>query len=163
MHTNDKGPGSVDWQQALGDDDGNAAPEIIPAPLWFDAVRGSRVPADWDDPVMREVRTDRLRTVAQSAGEAMSELLLRLPGERGLGRDVLAEGGSVMTCVDAMLSLHRALVVYRNSTLRSDGEAVARDTVAGSHGAGIAARALWALGELRELITREIQALPDPE
>src|SRR5215470_14383327 len=30
MHTNDKDRGSVDWQQALRDDD-NAAPEMIPA------------------------------------------------------------------------------------------------------------------------------------
>jgi len=67
-----------------------------------------------------------------------------------------------MTCVDAMLALRRALVVYRNSTLRSDGETVARHAVVGSHGAGIADRTLWALGELRELITREMQALPDP-
>jgi hypothetical protein len=79
MHTNDKDRGSVD--------DDNAAPEMIPAPLWFDVVPGARVPADWDDLVMREVCTDRLRTVAQSAGEASSELFLRFtwrtwPGAR---------------------------------------------------------------------------------
>src|SRR5215472_8622226 len=144
------------------DNTGLAAVRWIMSPDPIDALLGTRVPADWDDPLQRMIRTDRLGHAAVGAGEAMTELLLRLPGERALGKDPLAEGGAVMACVDANFALHRALIVYRNETVRYDGEVVARATIMQSHGAGIAERTMQALHDLRELIARDAGAVMKP-
>jgi hypothetical protein len=127
----------------------------IPSPNPIDALLGAQVPANWADPARQRIRTGPLAQAATLAGEAMAELLVRLPAERALGKDPLAEGGAAMACVDANFNLHKALNAYRRETLRYDGEAVARETITRSHGAGIADRTLQALHDLRELIPRE--------
>ena len=52
-------------------------------------------PDDWNDPVMRALRTRRLEGIALAAGEAMVELLVRLHDERQRGVH-MNEGSAVL-------------------------------------------------------------------
>jgi hypothetical protein len=127
--------------------------------LRLNTLLDTPTPDDWDNPLMLASRQAALEHAATDAAEALIEMLVRLQDERA--RDVhLTEGGCVMSCTDAVLALHRVLVSYRRCTLRSDGETVSCETITQAHGAGVATLVLRALGELRGLITHEMQTLP---
>jgi hypothetical protein len=126
--------------------------------LRLDALLDDPVPADWHDPTARARRLDILNTVALKAGDAMVELLARLPDERRLGVH-MDEGRCVLTCVDATFALHRALVAYQRGTLRFDGLDVAYQSIIQTHGAGVAQLVRRSLDELRQRLVAEMQSL----
>jgi hypothetical protein len=143
-------------------------PAPVPAPrdpasvaieLRLNELLGTPTPDDWNDPIAIAQRVVKLETTACDAGESMIELLVRLKDERA--RDVhLHEHGCVLSCTDAMLNLHRALVTYTRDTLRHDGEDIARDAITRTHGAGVTALTMRALAELRVLLVNEMRSLP---
>jgi hypothetical protein len=127
--------------------------------LWLNALLDTPTPDDWDNPLMLALRQAALEHAATDAAEALIEMLVRFKDERARGMH-LHEGGSVTSCTSAMLTLHRALVSYQLCTLRRDGEDFSHETITRVHGAGVAALVMRALGELRVLITHEMQTLP---
>jgi hypothetical protein len=127
--------------------------------LRLNALLDTPSPANWDDPALLALRRSELEHAAVGAAESLIEMLVRLRDERARAVH-LREGGCVASCTRSMLMLHRALVGYRRDTLRSDGEAVSRETIACVHGSGVMELVMRALGELRGLITARMQALP---
>ena len=137
----------------------SAVPADPALTLRLNTLLDTPTPDDWDNPLMLASRQAALEHAATDAAEALIEMLVRLQDERE--RDVhLTEGGCVMSCTNAMLTLHRALVSYQLCTLRCDGETLSYETITRVHGAGVAALVMRALGELRGLITHEMQTLP---
>jgi hypothetical protein len=125
--------------------------------LAIDRLLGTEVPEDWHDPEMVAVRTATLERAAVVAGEGMVELLARLRDERA--RSVhLAEGGCVLTSVDGLIALHRALVHYQHEVpQRRDGLFRAHAAIEADLGAGIADLTLASLGRLRGELDRMIR------
>ena len=142
---------------------GHVPPMItIPVVTGIEALLGGRAPLDWADPIATAKRRTKLEDTAVAAGAAIIECLLHLPVERRLGRDLLRDGGPVLSASDAVVELHKVARAYRYGTLRGDERDVARSAIEREHGKGVADLVLNALNGVREMLRRETTANMEP-
>jgi hypothetical protein len=144
----------IDDTEAAGSDADVVLP--IPPPEQIRRVLGAKVPKTQVDPAMREICARRLEDAAIAAGEAMVEMVLRIPAERSLGRDPLAADGAVMSFVAIVLKLDRAMMTYSRETRQHDSRQTVHAAICASHGALVANLTLWAWNEIWRARAREI-------
>jgi hypothetical protein len=113
-------------------------------------VLGIELVAGFNDPYVIEGRRAELVHAALKAGDAMTEVLVRLKDERASGTH-MSETGCITLASKALFDLHKAAQRFRevrsDTDLREEG--VIAQAIFDQHGPGIAGIVTRALGNLR--------------